>query len=483
MYYIFILYYTKLFLGNSVLEDNELISGIKLNKLSLNENMWNSVSKTIEDKLQIKNVTSFYQIAKIFSLSSLYKATFFYVERCFAMVVDTPNYLELEFVLVSKILTSCKLKLTSELEVLDAANKWLIYNFQERSKFAKQLLLTVRLPLLSNYTLKYLTNNYSSITEIDECKSIMKAVSLNKDKYYYNKSTLYYTSRYCDQQMFKIIVCGGRDRLWNHVGDAELLNANNLSCGYVIASMIDNRWKPQVVYLKGEVYVFGGYLHDNRIPFVEKYSPSTNAWIKVTDMPDNRRLFCACAFMDKIYILGGCVGWIGSISDMTVYSSCFQFDTKHYQFKKVAQMNEFRQSAASVVFDGRLVISGGWDPHNMLNTVESYDAVADAWTSMPSMIEQRYDHSLVVVNSKLFVIGGFQTVTCEVFDNNSKTFVSLWSSSSIRYNTALSIGSKILIFKQSSVVSYDVDTDKLSEETCRTINISNDYSYVLLPMY
>ena len=64
-------------------------------------------------------------------------------------------------------------------------------------------------------------------------------------------------------------------------------------------------------------------------------------------------------------------------------------------------MNEARVGAASPVFNGRLVISGGMDNRfSSLNTVESYDVVADNWTNMPDMKEGRSGHSLVVVKSR-----------------------------------------------------------------------------------
>ena len=126
--------------------------------------MWNKVNKIIEDKLKNKNVASFYQIANIFKLSSLHKAALSYIERCFTMIVETQNFLELELNFISKIFTSSQLSITSEYEVYHAAEKWLSYNIEERSKFAKQLLHTVRFPLLSDETLKYLINNSSPLS-------------------------------------------------------------------------------------------------------------------------------------------------------------------------------------------------------------------------------------------------------------------------------------------------------------------------------
>ena len=152
-------------------------------------------------------------------------------------------------------------------------------------------------------------------------------------------------------------------------------------------------------------------------------------------------------------------------------------------------MNEARVGAASVVFNERLVVSGGLGNRlSSLNTVESYDVAADKWTHMPNMRERRSGHSLVVVKSKLFVIGGTLSATSEIFDNNSKTFVTLKSPRLIGYNKSLSIGSKIFIFQTKkedncSVITYDVRKDKWAEEPCEAIANLPDYSCLKLAIY
>ena len=448
--------------------------------------MLNKVSKTIEGRLKIKNVAFFYQIAKIFNLSKLHKAALSYIERCFTMLVETQNFLELDFNFVSNILTSSELSITSEGEVYCAAENWLIYSIKERSQFAKQLLETVRLTLVSDETLKYFINNPSPFSEIAKTKGILKEVLNNKDNYYQNKSSAYYTSRYCNQALFNILVCGGRNENYTPVKIVKQLNANNFKSTNVLSSMIDNRVFSQAVCLKGEVYVFGGYDDNNKwIRSVEKYSPLNNSWIKVADICDERRSFCACAFMDKIFIIGG---YIIRYSGTIMYNPCLQFGTKDYKFKEVAEMNEARLGAACVLFDDRLIVSGGEDNRwGKLNTVESYDVAADIWTQMPNMIERRCAHSLVVVKSKLFVIGGNTTVTSEVFDKKSKMFVTLKSPRAIGYNISLSIGNKIIIFENDksnySVITYDIYNDKWSDQSYESIGKLFYYSCVKLPIY
>ena len=70
--------------------------------------------------------------------------------------------------------------------------------------------------------------------------------------------------------------------------------------------------------------------------------------------------------------------------------------------KKVAGMNEARRDAACTVFEGRIVVSGGLDiNYNKLNTVDSYDVIADEWSPMANMIQSKRYHSSVVVRNKL----------------------------------------------------------------------------------
>ena len=214
---------------------------------------------------------------------------------------------------------------------------------------------------------------------------------------------------------------------------------------------------------------------------IDKYSPSTNTWNKVSDIYDDRRFFCLCAFIDKIFIIGG------TFRHWTRTKSCFQFGTKYYNWKEVAGMNEAREDAACAVFDGTVVVSGGWgNDGDELNTVEAYDVVADEWSSMPNMISGKYYHSLLAVRNKLFVIGRSRD-TCEVFDKKSKNFVALKSSSveDVYLNKAISVGSKILVFQDKSaiVLCYDVDEDDWSKESCEVTEHLRSFSCVKLPRY
>ena len=162
-----------------------------------------------------------------------------------------------------------------------------------------------------------------------------------------------------------------------------------------------------------------------------------------------------------------------------------QFNLNDNSWKEICEMNEVKDGAACVVFQGNIVVSGGVDNNNnRLNTVESYDVFGDKWTSMPNMINSHSYHSLVVVKDKLFVIGN-EIYFCEVFDNVSKNFVSLKHPPSMSYNKSVAIGNRIVVFQenQSTILCYDVDKDEWSEESCEVTKYLDDFSCAKLHCY
>ena len=466
------------------LDYKKLSSSLRWNKILMDENVASKLRNFIKTKLNTQNLLIFHQLTTLFKLSRLSKTTFSYINRFFTSVAESKNFLELDFIHVLKILRSSEILTTSELEVFDSANKWLNYNIKERSKYAKKLLLTVRFPLLSDSTLKYIQDRSSSFSKIEECCTLLHKSLERKGVLFQNSSSMCYKARYCNQEMFEIMLCGGEDNKSYIVRTVKKFDLNNFKSIEYFPPMTEKRSFSEAVCVNGEVYVFGG--HDasyNSINSVEKYSPSTKTWKKVARM--NRQDFCACAFMDSVFVIGGS-------DNKTTTDSCLQFNTKDNSWKEVARMTNRRENAASAVFEERIVVSGGSDINfYYLNSVESYDVAADNWAPMPSMIEERVGHSSVVVKNKLFVIGGAKLVanrgahTYEVFDSISNKFIILEPRFWLGYNRALSIGSKIYILlnNKSFIVSYDIDKDDWSVEASEATKNIKFFSCVKLPVY
>ena len=284
-----------------------LTSIIKINKILLNEDVESKIHEYIKDKKDIKNVFSFYPLAKLLNLSRPAKAVFIHIECYFTTLVETQNFLELDYTFISRILASSGLLITSELEVYNAANEWLSYKIGERSMFAKDLLQKVRLPLLSAEALRFLLNKSSSFTDNDVCVAMIEVILDNNKDRIQNNCMKYYTSRYCNQSRFNLLIYEGWDQKFNEVANTiNQYEGTKVLRQKVIPPITERRDRSQAVCLKDQVYVFGGYGNSRElVTSIEKYSCETNTWKVVANMHDKREEFCVCAFMDDIYVIGG----------------------------------------------------------------------------------------------------------------------------------------------------------------------------------
>ena len=459
---------------------------MKMNGLILDEDKTTKLTKYIEDKITARNATTFYQLAKLYKLKRLAHITLIYIERWFSMVDGSQNFLEMEFCLVAKVLSSSELNVHSELEIFDAATDWLKYDITERVKYATQLLSKVRVFLLSDHAIKHILNSLSSLNEDNECVEIIRKSLVSKKNFSKNKSINDCTSRYCSQEKFNILIFGGYDYKRHKVmSNVKLVDGSDLNNVKILPPMKEARMSFEAVFLKGDVYVFGGrrlYGSRNFLSPVEQYSFSTNKWRQLGCMPIYRhQLFCACAFIDKIFIIGG------YLPNDSAADYCLQIDTIKYTWKTtLARMNEARYAAACACFEGRVVVAGGKDDHqNSLNSVESYDVAADEWSAMPSMIEGKIHHSLIVARSKLFAMAR-SAYTCEVFDGISKKFVALKKPQKFNVMKGIAVGNKILFFSHlghNNIVCYDVDKNEWSEESNEVAKDLEGFSCLKLPWY
>ena len=285
-----------------------------------------------------------------------------------------------------------------------------------------------------------------------------------------NKLSINTTHRYCDKHKFNILLCGGCDYSGKINKNVKEIDGTNLCNVKDLPPMNNYRKLFETVCLKGEVYVFGGYDNNlNWVSSIEKYSPATNSWKEISVLYDERCYFCVCAFMNKIFIFGGRVGY-GYSSVRTNTNTCLQFDTKDYKWTEVARMREAKRFAACVVFEGNIVVSGGEiSVIDHSNTVESYDVMSNKWSSMPNMIHGKSHHSLVVVRNKLFVIHSHRTNECEVFDNVCKKFVpfNFTEVNDFKLVKAVSVQNKIVCFQNGRpfIVYYDVENDEWHEDS------------------
>jgi len=67
---------------------------------------------------------------------------------------------------------------------------------------------------------------------------------------------------------------------------------------------------------------------------------------------------------------------------------------------------ERRFGSSGTVLNGKLVVTGGFDGIEYLNSVEEFDCTTKQWQMLPPMLTKRVEHASTVMNGKLYVVGG-----------------------------------------------------------------------------
>ena len=447
--------------------------------------------KYIKKKVKKEKVVFYCQLAHTFEITELAITTVAYIHRCFTMVAETPEFVELNFDIISKILSSSQLEVTSEMEVFNAVDCWISHCFEQRSQFTMCLLKRVRLPLLSDYALEHILQNSSSFSKSSECVKFLKGVMDNRELAFKDKSSASYQTRYCEQKYFNFLVLGGK--IWQGrrtVGgdkSVRLIDGCNFTKISDLSPNIESHKHCNAVFIKGEVFLFGGYGNDfERIMSIEKYSNDNKIWKVVGYLPNQCVDFCVCSFMGNAYVLGGFV----PRRFPRPVPTCFKFKAADCSMNEIAEMETAKRYSACAVFEGNIVVSGGSNFGRRLNTVEAYDHVANEWTSMPHMIKERSGHKSVAIKNKLYVFGGF-TKTSEVYDSTCKKFV-LLKSPDDRFTrhldfprAVLSIGKKLVVIQKrtNSSLIYDEENDTWSEESFEVSRNLSAFSIAKVPQY
>ena len=208
----------------------------------------------------------------------------------------------------------------------------------KRSSAESSSLLTIR------SCFKNLMNSPSSFSKNDECVAIFNYVSQNKDKIIQHKPEANNMYRFCNQNKYNILICGGWNKRTQTVySKVSQIDGSNLESVKNLPLMKEKLAEFKGDCLKGEAYMFNGTDRKLKMKF-EKYSPITNSWSKVADTYDDRRRYCSCAMMNKVFVIGGCS------NDFIQINSCAVFDVTDNKWKEITSMNRARMYAACVVF-------------------------------------------------------------------------------------------------------------------------------------
>jgi len=175
-----------------------------------------------------------------------------------------------------------------------------------------------------------------------------------------------------------------------------------------------------VAVVNGKIYAIGGSTASGSYPpdifsggFVgtnEEYDPATDTWTYKASMPTPRDYFAIAAYQNKIYCIGGAVGF--SVDERTGFHSYIGsgvnevYDTVTNRWVTKSPIPDYGMECQAHVVNGKIYVMD-W------SFVYAYDPENDSWATKTRMPKPypKYDSSPVsaVVDNKIIVTFEFST--------------------------------------------------------------------------
>ena len=141
----------------------------------------------------------------------------------------------------------------------------------------------------------------------------------------------------------------------------------------------------------------------------------------LTPMPQPASSFGAVAANGYLYVYGGHIVDTHSYSTASVSGQFHRLNLAEGKTWEALPAGPSLQGMNLAAWNGKVIRVGGMQPQNKegeasdvrsIADVSIYDPAAKAWSALPSLPEPRSSHDMIVLNDKLYVLGGW-TLTGE----------------------------------------------------------------------
>ena len=160
-----------------------------------------------------------------------------------------------------------------------------------------------------------------------------------------------YQNRYCDQDEFSILVCGGRNEHKKAVKSIFQLYGPKLECK-IYTYLPEGLYNCKTAVINSDLFVAGGFTQNDKYDYsVRKFCKKTTTWLYETQLDMDNGTFSICSFKQNLYVF-----YYHSPRNC---SKCFVYKIKNNKLSHIADLDRGRYGAACTVFEGKIVVSGG----------------------------------------------------------------------------------------------------------------------------
>jgi N-acetylneuraminic acid mutarotase len=244
-----------------------------------------------------------------------------------------------------------------------------------------------------------------------------------------------------------LAACGGGSSTSPTTNSNSNTTATWTSTGSIITGRADYT---STLLPNGKVLVTGGIGATNVLASSELYDPATATWSATGSLTTARYGQTATLLSSgKVLVTGGATALMGSPLNPTNTVELYDPATGSWTVKSNMTIGRDGQ-AATLLTNGKVLVSGGSGSSGYLASAELYDPSADTWTSTGSMANPHGWHSATqLTNGKVLVAGGAggSTNAAELFDPVAGTWTAtgnLTVGRSVHTSTLLQNG-KVLV--------------------------------------
>ena len=223
----------------------------------------------------------------------------------------------------------------------------------------------------------------------------------------------------------KIYFIGGFDHKKHIGGRGPALSTvdvynTRMHTWHAAAEIPTPRIGPRAAVFSNEIYVFGGY--DYKGPWgvkryhktVEVYDTQTDTWAKKQDMPTLRMPFATAVVDGKIYLIGGTHIEVkdGVFGGKAITDLVEVYDPLTDRWEKRADMPTARSVSNAVVVDSKIYVLGGQAlfggdlAGRFVTRIEEYNPKTDRWHQLPDMPMFKFGFSTAAVDNEIYTING-----------------------------------------------------------------------------
>ncbi|KAL5009869.1 hypothetical protein ScPMuIL_012174 [Solemya velum] len=419
----------------------------------------------LKSRLHPDNVLGVRSFADQYMCPTLVDASNKYVQKYFKEVMATDEFLSLSKSDILEILGRDELHVHSEEQVFEAALAWVKKSMDERKDVMPELMVNVRLPLLTPQFLSDKVAPEDLIKNSLKCRDLLDEA---KDFHLMPErrpllQTFKTRPRCCTDVPGIVFAVGGLTSSGDSLSTVESFDP--ITGKWMVAeAMSTMRSRVGVAVLSGLLYAIGGYDGMERLSTVEVFHLETKKWKRVASMNCKRSALGAAALNKRLYVCGGYDG-------LSSLRSCEMYLPESDVWTMLSNMLKHRSAAGVTDLNGEIYACGGHDGLSIFDSVEVLNISTNTWVLTTPMLSKRCRLGVAALNGKLYAAGGYDGSvflrSVECYDPVSKQWTSLKAMNVKRSRVAIvatygklyAIGGYDGVTNLSSVEMYDPETD------------------------